>query len=133
MFAKSFLQRASTRLPSLTNTARMTGVRAAAVRYHSSYNAHVAGLTEEQSEFRLAVNRFVEEELTPRAQQVDRDNAFPMDMWKKFGDMGLLGITVPTEYGGLGLGYMDHVIAMEEISRASGSVALSYGAHSNLC
>ncbi|KAG0004754.1 hypothetical protein BGZ80_009777 [Entomortierella chlamydospora] len=133
MFAKSFLQRASTRLPSLTNTARMTGVRAAAVRYHSSYNAHVAGLTEEQSEFRSAVNRFVEEELAPRAQQIDRDNAFPMDMWKKFGDMGLLGITVPAEYGGLGLGYMDHVIAMEEISRASGSVALSYGAHSNLC
>lgn len=54
-------------------------------------------------------------------------------MWKKFGDMGLLGITVPQEYGGLGLGYLDHTIAMEEISRASGSVALSYGAHSNLC
>lgn len=54
-------------------------------------------------------------------------------MWKKFGDMGLLGITVPAEYGGLGLGYLDHTIAMEEISRASGSVALSYGAHSNLC
>ncbi|KAF9206576.1 hypothetical protein BGZ49_002194 [Haplosporangium sp. Z 27] len=133
MFAKSFLQRASTRLPSLTNTARMTGVRAAAVRYHSSYNAHVAGLTEEQSEFRLAVKRFADEELAPRAQEIDRKNEFPMDMWKKFGDMGLLGITVPTEYGGLGLGYMDHVIAMEEISAASGSVALSYGAHSNLC
>lgn len=54
-------------------------------------------------------------------------------MWKKFGDMGLLGITVPAEYGGLGLGYLDHTIAMEELSRASGSVALSYGAHSNLC
>ncbi|KAF9191638.1 hypothetical protein BGZ50_009268 [Haplosporangium sp. Z 11] len=112
---------------------RMTGLRAAAVRHHSSYNAHVAGLTDEQNEFRLAVSRFADEELAPRAQDIDRENAFPMDMWKKFGDMGLLGITVPAEYGGLGLGYLEHTVAMEELSRASGSVALSYGAHSNLC
>ncbi|KAF9345072.1 hypothetical protein BGX34_005048, partial [Mortierella sp. NVP85] len=132
MLVKSFLQRATTRLPSLAATARMNGLRATAVRYNS-YNAYVAGLTDEQNEFRLAVQRFVNEELAPRAQDIDRENAFPMDMWKKFGDMGLLGITVSPEYGGLGLGYLDHTIAMEEISRASGSVALSYGAHSNLC
>ncbi|KAF9152994.1 hypothetical protein BG015_004319 [Linnemannia schmuckeri] len=136
MFAKSFLQRATTaRLPTLSAAARLNGLRATAVRYNSrsSYNAHVAGLTEEQEEFRQAVNRFAAEELAPRAQDIDRENSFPMDMWKKFGEMGLLGITVPAEYGGLGLGYLEHTVAMEEISRASGSVALSYGAHSNLC
>ncbi|KAF8945416.1 hypothetical protein BGZ47_002664 [Haplosporangium gracile] len=136
MFAKSFLQRATTaRLPTLSAAARLNGLRATAVRYNSrsSYNTHVAGLTEEQEEFRQAVNRFAAEELAPRAQDIDRENSFPMDMWKKFGDMGLLGITVPAEYGGLGLGYLEHTVAMEELSRASGSVALSYGAHSNLC
>ncbi|ORZ07023.1 acyl-CoA dehydrogenase/oxidase [Lobosporangium transversale] len=133
MFARSFLQRASTRLPSLASTARTAGVRAGSVRFISSYNAHVAGLTDEQNEFRLAVHRFANEELAPRAHDIDKKNEFPMDMWRKFGDMGLLGITVPTEYGGLGLGYLEHTVAMEEISRASGSVALSYGAHSNLC
>src|SRR5690554_1690287 len=82
---------------------------------------------------REQVSAFVASELAPRAAQIDRDNQFPMDMWRKFGDMGLLGITVPEEYGGAGLGYLAHVVAMEEISRASASVALSYGAHSNLC
>ncbi|KAJ1724405.1 hypothetical protein LPJ53_001305 [Coemansia erecta] len=99
----------------------------------STYNASVAGLTSEQAEFRAAVSDFAQRELSPRAAQIDRDNAFPMDMWKKFGSMGLLGITVPSEYGGLELGYLSHTLAMEEISRASGSVALSYGAHSNQC
>ena len=79
------------------------------------------------------VQAFVAAELAPRAAQIDKDNLFPADMWRKFGDMGLLGITVSEEYGGTGLSYLAHVVAMEEISRGSASVALSYGAHSNLC
>ncbi|WP_313282373.1 isovaleryl-CoA dehydrogenase [Stutzerimonas balearica] len=79
------------------------------------------------------VRAFVDAELAPRAAEIDATNTFPMDMWRRFGEMGLLGVTVPEEYGGAGLGYLAHVVAMEEISRASASVALSYGAHSNLC
>src|SRR5450830_908248 len=79
------------------------------------------------------VQSFVAKEISPRAAQIDIDNLFPADLWRKFGDMGLLGITVAEEYGGAGLGYLAHVVAMEEISRGSASVALSYGAHSNLC
>lgn len=79
------------------------------------------------------VQSFVAAELAPHAAAIDRDNQFPAGMWRRFGDLGLLGITVEEQYGGAGLGYLAHVIAMEEISRGSASVALSYGAHSNLC
>jgi isovaleryl-CoA dehydrogenase len=82
---------------------------------------------------RDSVRDFSAREIAPRAAEIDRSNAFPADLWKKMGSLGLLGITVEEEYGGSALGYLAHIIAMEEISRASASVGLSYGAHSNLC
>lgn len=91
------------------------------------------GLGETNDMLRQQVNEFAAQEIAPRAAQIDQDNEFPNDLWRKFGDMGLLGITVKEEYGGVNMGYLAHVIAMEEISRASASVGLSYGAHSNLC
>src|SRR3990172_1703781 len=78
------------------------------------------------------VGAFAADEIAPRAADIDRSNEFPMDLWGKMGRLGVLGITVEEEYGGAGLGYLEHVVAMEEISRASASVGLSYGAHSNL-
>ncbi|MCR8921350.1 isovaleryl-CoA dehydrogenase [Dasania sp. GY-MA-18] len=100
---------------------------------NSSYPTLNYHLGEEIDMLRDSVYQFCQKELAPRAQQIDSSNEFPMDMWQKFGDMGLLGITVSETYGGSAMGYLAHVVAMEEISRASASVALSYGAHSNLC
>ncbi len=91
------------------------------------------GLSEELQEIRQQVRRFAAEQIAPRAAEIDRSNEFPRDLWPQLGSQGLLGITVPERFGGAGLGYLAHVIVMEEISRASGAVGLSYGAHSNLC
>src|SRR5262245_52190284 len=90
-------------------------------------------LGETADALRDTVADFAAAEIAPRAAEVDRTNAFPNDLWRKFGDLGVLGVTVEEEYGGAGMGYLEHVVAMEEISRASASVGLSYGAHSNLC
>ena len=91
------------------------------------------GLGETAEALRDQVASFAADEIAPRASAIDRDNDFPADLWRKMGGLGLLGITVEDEYGGAGMGYLEHVVAMEEISRASASVGLSYGAHSNLC
>ena len=90
-------------------------------------------LTEEFDALRDTVKRMCDAELAPRAAEIDRENHFPADMWRKLGDLGLLGMTIPETYGGTGLGYLAHVVAMEEVSRASAAVGLAYGAHSNLC
>ncbi|AOS96695.1 Acyl-CoA dehydrogenase [Microbulbifer aggregans] len=100
---------------------------------NTAYRTLNFNLGEEIDMLRDMVYKFCQAELAPRAAQIDEDNQFPADMWKKFGDMGLLGITVEEEFGGSNMGYLAHAVAMEEISRVSASVGLSYGAHSNLC
>ncbi|BCL62443.1 isovaleryl-CoA dehydrogenase [Desulfomarina profundi] len=91
------------------------------------------GLGETANLLRETVHDFVSEEIAPLAEEIDRNDVFPPELWQKMGALGLLGITVSEEYGGAGMGYLEHVIAMEEISRGSASVGLAYGAHSNLC
>jgi isovaleryl-CoA dehydrogenase len=90
-------------------------------------------LGESADMLRDSVMRFADDEIAPRAADIDRQNDFPDDLWRKMGDLGILGVTVEEEYGGAAMGYLEHVVAMEEVSRASASVGLSYGAHSNLC
>jgi isovaleryl-CoA dehydrogenase len=99
----------------------------------TSYAMLDHNLGEDIDMLRETVRRFSEVEIAPRAMAIDQENEFPMDLWRKMGDLGVLGVTVSEEYGGSNMGYLAHVIAMEEISRASASVGLSYGAHSNLC
>ena len=91
------------------------------------------GLGETANLLRESVRDFVSTEIAPLAADIDRNDQFPPELWQKMGAMGLLGVTVPEQYGGAGMGYLEHVIAMEEISRGSASVGLAYGAHSNLC
>src|ERR1700724_2746907 len=91
------------------------------------------GLGPDVDALRDAVHNFAQDEIAPRAADIDRSNTFPRDLWPKLGSLGLLGITVEEEFGGAGLGYLEHCVAMEEVSRGSASVGLSYGAHSNLC
>src|SRR6201999_2922491 len=91
------------------------------------------GLGETADAIRETTARFAADQIAPIAAQVDRDNAFPRQLWRPMGELGLHGITVEEDFGGLGLGYLEHVVAMEEVSRASASIGLSYGAHSNLC
>ena len=100
---------------------------------HTPYPGLNFDLGETADMLREAVHDFAKTEISPCAAEIDETNEFPWDMWRKLGDMGLLGITVEEAYGGAGMGYLEHVVAMEEISRASASIGLSYGAHSNLC
>lgn len=90
-------------------------------------------LGDEIEALREMTHRFAQDRIAPRAAEIDASNEFPADLWKEMGDLGLLGVTVPEEYGGAGMGYLAHMVAVEEIARASASVSLSYGAHSNLC
>jgi isovaleryl-CoA dehydrogenase len=99
----------------------------------AAYREFNFGLGETIDAVRDQVRRFADERIAPRANEIDRSNVFPRDLWRELGELGLLGLTVPEVHGGAGMGYLAHIVAMEEISRASAAVGLSYGAHSNLC
>jgi isovaleryl-CoA dehydrogenase len=99
----------------------------------NAYRGLDFGLGQDADMLRETVRDFSATEIAPRADEIDRTNTFPRDLWQPMGALGLHGITVEEEWGGAGLGYLEHCIAMEEVSRASASVGLSYGAHSNLC
>ena len=99
----------------------------------TSYPTLQFGLLDEAQMIRDSVHQFAQQKILPRADEIDKTNTFPRDLWPAMGELGLHGITVEEEFGGIGLGYLEHTIAVEEISRASASVGLSYGAHSNLC
>lgn len=120
------LSRGHVALPTVTQQVRCLN--------HVPVDDVIGGLSPEQIEMRDSVRSFLEKELKPHADEIDRQNDFPQmrEFWKKLGSMGLLGITAPDTHGGLGLGYMDHCVVLEEMSRISAAVALSYGAHSNL-
>ncbi|KAL9979675.1 hypothetical protein ACROYT_G017375 [Oculina patagonica] len=116
---------------SLSQASRCLGIRNLSV----DVDDHVSGITDEQRQLRETVNNFCQKELAPFADQIDKENNFPQlrEFWKNLGNLGLLGITAPEKYGGSELGYLDQCLVIEEISRFSASIALSYGAHSNLC
>ncbi|KAK6481526.1 isovaleryl-CoA dehydrogenase [Huso huso] len=143
LFVNSFLCPDSKSNPAMLSARRalLVGLRCAAVTRRGCAGSTVPiddvvnGLTEEQIQLRQTIHRFCQEQLAPKAQEIDKNNEFRemREFWKKLGDLGVLGITAPTEFGGSAMGYLDHVIVMEEISRVSAAVGLSYGAHSNLC
>lgn len=118
---------------SIVQASRCLSLRGLSTHVH--VDDYVTGITEEQKQLRETVSNFFQKELTPYADEIDKDNTFPQlrEFWKQLGNLGLLGITAPEQYGGSGLGYLDHCVVIEEMSRSSASIALSYGAHSNLC
>ncbi|KAF4531947.1 hypothetical protein B566_EDAN006639, partial [Ephemera danica] len=115
----------------------LTGANSTSIRCGSYFpiDDKIFGLTDEQQQLRQTIFNFVQKELAPKAAEIDKTNNFPglRDFWKKLGSLGTLGITISSKYGGTDGSYLDHCIIMEEISRAAGGIALSYGAHSNLC
>ena len=102
-------------------------------RFSTTNFLQIAGFDSDTAALQATVRRFAEERIAPLAQKVDKEDNFPEHLWREFGDMGLLGATVPSQYGGSELSYTAHSMIMEEISRASGSIGLSYGAHTALC
>lgn len=117
--------------PCLSTVAPSRSLHFTSLQHKNLYSSF--GCTDAQEELRNTIRKFAEKELGDRAADIDKSNEFPADMWRKFGELGILGVTAPEKYGGLGLGYTEHVLIVEEISRISASVGLSYGAHSNLC